>query len=284
VIFFPFEGQIFPNSEIRLFGTVVLILAYSFNGCQLGLSATKGMAVAMVSAIRVTFILVLCSAVFCREDEIATGRWEGSAQIPGREMKLIVDLAPDGSGKWSGSIILPGFDLKGAPLKDVTRNGSDLSFSLDNALSAPGIEPPKFTGHMEANGKLSGELIQAGNRAPFSLEKIGPPQVEPVVRSTSIAKELEGEWKGGYELDRYPRKVTIKLCNRGAEGAMADFLIVGRKENHLPVDLVRQEGAFLTIDSHITGLSFEGTFRDGEIKGVVMQGPLEIPLVMRRAK
>ncbi|MGZ5019868.1 MAG: hypothetical protein ACXWAV_05535 [Chthoniobacterales bacterium] len=232
---------------------------------------------------RFAFILFLSSALLCRADEIAAGRWEGSAQIPGREMKLIVDLARDG-GAWSGSIIIPGFGLKGAPLKDVTLNGSDLSFAIGGALGGPNIEPPKFTARLDASGKLSGEMLQAGNKAPFKLEKVGPAQVEPTPHSTSIAKDFEGEWKGEYELLGYPRKVTLKLSNRGAEGASADFLIVGKKENHLPVDLVTQEGNFLTINSHATGLSYEGRLKNDQIEGTLMQGPLEIALTLKRSK
>ena len=77
--------------------------------------------------------------------------------------------------------------------------------------------------------------------------------------------------------------MTIKLQNRAADGATADFLIVGKKENHLPVDLVTQEGDFIEIHSHETGLSFEGRVGKGEIKGMVLQGPLEIPVTMKRA-
>ena len=102
-------------------------------------------------------------------------------------------------------------------------------------------------------------------------------------RSTAIAKEIEGEWKGGYELQGYPRKVTIKLQNRGPEGATAEFVIVGRKENKLPVDRVVQQGEFVTVDSHETGLSFEGRARKGEIQGTIFQGPLEIPVTLRRS-
>ena len=99
---------------------------------------------------------------------------------------------------------------------------------------------------------------------------------------TAIAKEIEGEWKGGYQLFGYPRKVTIKLQNRGPEGATADFVIVGRKENKLPVDRVVQQGEFVTVDSHETGLSFEGRARKDEIQGTIFQGPLEIPVTLRR--
>ena len=127
--------------------------------------------------------------------------------------------------------------------------------------------------------------MQAGNTAPFTLEKTGPPQVELPVRSTSIAKEFEGEWKGEYELFGYPRHVTIKLANR-ADAASAEFVVVGKKTNSLPVDLVTQEGSFVRIDSHEIGISYEGRFRkeSGEINGTFIQGGLELPLVLRRAK
>ncbi|MGZ5024638.1 MAG: hypothetical protein ACXWBS_07215, partial [Chthoniobacterales bacterium] len=59
---------------------------------------------------------------------------------------------------------------------------------------------------------------------------------------------------------------------------------VGKKENHLPVDLVTQEGNFLTINSQATGLSYEGRLKNDQIEGTLMQGPLEIALTLKRSK
>jgi hypothetical protein len=233
---------------------------------------------------RVAFILLLASAFISRADENAAGRWEGTVQIPGRQLQLIVDLAAgsDGGG-WQGSITIPGLGLKGAPLSDIALNGGDFVFSLKSALADQHTGPAKFTARFASDGKFAGDFVQAGNTAPFALEKTGPPQVEIPPRSTAIAKEIEGEWKGGYELLGYPRKVTIKLQNRGPEGATAEFVIVGRKENKLPVDRVVQQGEFVTVDSHETGLSFEGRARKDEIRGTISQGPLEIPVTLRRS-
>ena len=205
-------------------------------------------------------------------------------QIPGRQLTLIVDLAAEsGGGDWQGSITIPGLGLKGAPLSDIALNGGDIVFSIKGALADQRTGPAKFNARFVGDGKLAGDFVQAGNAAPFALQKTGPPQVEILPRSTTIAKEIEGEWKGGYELFGYPRKVTIKLQNRGAEGATAEFVIVGRKENKLPVDRVVQQGEFVTVDSHETGLSFEGRARKDGIQGTIFQGPLEIPVTLRRA-
>src|SRR4029450_7117533 len=186
---------------------------------------------------RVVFILLLASALISRADENAAGRWEGTVQIPGRQLTLIVDLAAESSsGGWQGSITIPGLGLKGAPLSDIALNGSDIVFSTKSALADQRTGPAKFNARFVGDGKLAGDFVQAGNTAPFALEKTGPPQVEIPPRSTAIAKEIEGEWKGGYELFGYPRKVTIKLQNHGPEGATAEFVIVGRKDNKLPGD------------------------------------------------
>jgi hypothetical protein len=238
----------------------------------------------MGERMRIAFILLLASALVSRADENAGGRWEGTVQIPSRELVLIVDLVTGSgnNGGWQGSITIPGLGIKGAPLIDIALNGDNVAFSIKSALADQRTGPAKFNGHFVGDKKFIGNFEQAGNSAPFALEKTGPPQVEPQPHSTAIAKEIEGEWKGGYELFGYPRKVTIKMQNRGAEGATAEFVIVGRKENKLPVDRVVQEGEFLTIDSHETGLSFEGRTQKGEIQGTILQGPLEIPVTLRR--
>ncbi|HKP92961.1 MAG TPA: hypothetical protein VJS88_03620, partial [Chthoniobacterales bacterium] len=91
-------------------------------------------------------------------------------------------------------------------------------------------------------------------------------------------------WKGDYEMMGYPRHATMKFANRGAEGATLEFTIVGRRTNNVPVSLITQEGNLLTIVSEEFGITFEGQFNPeaGEIRGSVIQGPLEAPLVLRR--
>jgi hypothetical protein len=217
-----------------------------------------------------TLVFVFISTVICHGQVSQSGRWEGSVKIPERELKLVVDLAEDKDGAWIGSIIIPGLNIKGAPLTDIALKDSELSFAIKSALG-----PTKFNGHFSGNGAFKGDFVQAGNTAPFTLEKTGPPQVELPVRSTSITKEFEGEWKGEYELFGYPRHVTIKLANR-ADAASAEFVVVGKKTNNLPVDLVTQEGSFVRIDSHEIGISYEGRFRkeSGEINGTFIQGGL----------
>jgi hypothetical protein len=162
---------------------------------------------------------------------------------------------------------------------------SQLSFTLKSAFTSPDTGPTKLQGRI-SGASLNGNFLQGGNSAPVRLHKTGPPHVEKVAHSTVVSQEIEGEWKGEYELFGYKRKVTLKLANHGTDGATADFVVVGRRVNNLPVDLVTEEGNFLTVDSHETGLSYEGRFvKDaGELVGVIIQGGLETPLTLQRPK
>src|SRR5262245_64053590 len=231
---------------------------------------------AFCSLLRLMAILILAAALPCRAEEIISGRWEGTAQIPDEELNLIVDLSQE-NGAWVGSIIIPGLGLKGAPLTDIKVQPPDVNFAVKGAL---GIQ---LKLRLDANNKMAGNFEQAGNRAPATLQKTGPPQVEYPPRNTPVAKELEGEWKGDYEILGYTRHVSIKFANH-PDGATADFVIVGRKHNVLPVDLVTQEGDLVTVDANEMGVSFEGRLRDGKLTGAIRQAAIETPLVLIPAK
>jgi hypothetical protein len=228
--------------------------------------------------LRLIVILIAAAVLPCGAQDLLSGRWEGSARIPDEELTVIVDLAQQNSA-WVGSIIIPGLGVKGIPLTDIKVESPDVKFGVKGPIGIQMnlrlLPPPE--------NKLAGNFEQGGNHAPATLQKTGPPQVEYLPRSTPVAKELEGEWKGDYEMLGYTRHVSIKFANR-AEGATADFVIEGRKHNVLPVDLVTQEGDLVTVDSHETGFSFEGRLRDGKLSGAIRQAAAETPLVLERAK
>jgi hypothetical protein len=232
--------------------------------------------IAAGALVRLITLLIVAAALPFRAEDAISGRWEGTARIPDDELNVIVDLAQQ-NGAWVGSIIIPGLGLKGAPLTEIKVQPLDVNFAVKGAL---GIE---LNLHLVSNNKLAGNFEQAGNRAPATLQKTGPPQVEYPPRNTPVAKELEGEWKGDYEMLGYTRHVSIKFANH-PDGATADFVVVGRKHNVLPVDLVTQEGDLVTVDSHEMGFSFEGRLRDGKLTGAIRQAAMETPLVLVRAK
>ena len=227
---------------------------------------------------------MLAGALLCRAEEPAAGRWEGRIQIPERKLKLTVDLTQDSAGAWKGSIIIPELNVQGGALADIALAESDISFAIKGALASLDSGPAKLSAHLTKDATLVGNFLQGGNSAPFTLLKIGPAQVTAAPRSTPLSKEFEGEWKGEYELFGYKRQVTLKLASHQDAGATAEFVVVGKRVNNLPVDLVTQECKFVTIDSHETGLSYEGRLLKGELTGAIIQGGIETPLVLHKTK
>jgi hypothetical protein len=230
---------------------------------------------------RLVLVFLVASAMVCRGEDKATGRWEGVVNVPDHEFTVVVDLQPAEGGSWRGSVIIPGLNIKGVPLSDITVNNSNASFTIKGSR---GLDAT-FKGSFGADGTFAGDYAQGENRAPFALKRTGPPQVDTPPGSTSVAREIEGEWNGEYSIFGAPRHVTLKLMN-GESGATAELVVVGKKVNNLPVDLITQEGDLLTIDSHQTGITYEGQFdkNANEIKGTFMQGPIELPLLLHRSK
>jgi hypothetical protein len=238
----------------------------------------------MSVSLRLAAIFMFLSTSLLEAAENMAGRWEGSIQIPGQEFNLIVDLDQTNGKDWTGSIIIPGLGVKGAPLAEILVSDSGVSFAIKGALASERTGQTRLKGHLTEAGQVSGDFLQAGNTAPFVLEKTGPPQVELPRKSTAISKDLEGEWKGDYEMSGYSRHVTLTLANHEPGAASAQLVVVGKRTTNAPVDLLTEEGGFLTIVSHEIGITYEGRFRKeaGEIKGTFTLGPFEAPLVLRR--
>jgi len=235
---------------------------------------------------RILIVLIGClvASPSCVGADTTTGRWEGSVQIPAFPLRLVVDLDHDATGAWVGSIIIPELNITGAQLTDIDVRDPDVSFAIKGALADPKAGPAKLHARLAATGALDGNFTQAGNSATCSLKRTGTAQVTLPVRSTAVAGEFTGKWVGEYELMGYPRHVTLTLTNHDGAAASAEFIIVGKKVNNLPVDLLTQDGAFLRIESHEIGINFEGRLRKdtGEITGNYEQGPYEAPLVLHR--
>jgi hypothetical protein len=129
---------------------------------------------------------------------------------------------------------------------------------------------------------MTGTFAQAGNRAPLRLERTGPAQVEAAPRPTPVSRAAEGRWEGRYDMGGYPRNVTVEIANQGAAMPRVDFVVVGKATTRLPIDFVAEEEGVVRIESRAYRIAFQGRVHDDRIEGILEQGPLEIPLVLRR--
>lgn len=236
---------------------------------------------------RLRFMLCCVLAVPVADAQVPAmqGRWQGTIDVPGRPLRVTLDMDLDAGRAWRGSVIVPGLAIAGAPLRDVDVQGSDLRFSIAGALDSERTGPTTVTAKLDSAGTLRGTLVQAGNRAPLVLTRVGAAQVQLPPASTPVRSELVGEWIGQYEMGGYPRDVTIAFENVAGKGATASFLIVGKQRNVIPVDLVVEDGEFVRIESNAFRVVYEARLRSDtkELVGTLTLGGPELALTLRRA-
>ena len=234
-------------------------------------------------------LLAFLPAWVCAAAGMPEGRWDGLLRIPGRTLAVTIDLSPGPSvGTWTGSVTVPGLSMQGAPLANIVVTATDVAFDVAQVLDTPAHGPARFKARIEGDGELRGEMSEGGNVAPFAATRTGTAQVAVAPRSTPIARALEGAWIGSFELGGYPREITLTLANRAetGAGASATLVVVGKRTTELPIDYVAEEGRFLRVESRASQVAFEGVVADDvrEIRGTFALGPLELPLVLRRAR
>jgi hypothetical protein len=209
----------------------------------------------------------------------AAGRWQGTIHVPGAEVEAVVDLARNDGGAWIASMVAPALALPGTSVSALSVEGAQVRFTLKGVLG-----DPRFEGRLQKDGTLAGLFLLGGNEAPFELKRTGPPEVETPPHSTPVGKPFEGVWSGRTELMGNPLLVRLTLGNDAAGAPAVKFFLQGRNPHDMAVDVVTQEAAFLTVHtSDLGGLRFEGQLNVDarEITGVLQQGPVEAPLVLR---
>ena len=147
-----------------------------------------------------------------------TGHWEGTIQVPGQELAISVDLSLNADATWEGTIAIPAQNVKALPLSDITVKQSAVGFAMKGV---PG--DPQFAGTVSKDGKsIAGDFSQGGATLPFALVWKGEARPRARVKSTSIAKDLEGTWEGVLNVEGTVLRLILKLSNAesGATGTL----------------------------------------------------------------
>ncbi|HUL76926.1 MAG TPA: serine hydrolase [Vicinamibacteria bacterium] len=99
------------------------------------------------------------------------GHWEGPIQLPGTELKVLVDLKAGAAGGLEGTIDIPAQGAKGLPLEALEVTDRAVSFAI---RGIPG--QPTFKGTLSADGvSIEGSFTQGGQTFPFRLSRGAEP-------------------------------------------------------------------------------------------------------------
>lgn len=222
-------------------------------------------------------LLLAGNAMLCNSAErqpALSGQWEGAVQIPGEELRLVIDIAKRDQ-QWVGSFTAPQFGLKGTPLTGIAVKENDVEFALKGGAT--------IRAHLETGGVMKGEYQQGGNTAPVLLKRAGEARVDFPDPSTPVSKDLQGEWEGDFSFLNSKVKVLLKLPGGGTPTAPAgELLVVDWGNTKMPITLWKQDGNRFFALLGDGGWNYEGEFRRGtcEITGNLRVSFIELPLTL----
>ena len=219
----------------------------------------------------------------------AAGHWEGAIEVRGTTLNFIADLSQKEGGAWAGIIAIPAQNIKNFSLSRVTVEGRVVSFGM---TGIPG--DPIFKGKLSEDGNMiSGDLSQAGQTFPFTMErkKGVSSSSESIVYGPTPDKGvpgqgLEGAWQGTIATSTISLRVVLKVT-KAADGSFAGKMdSPDQGVEDLNVDKITFKEGALSFEMNAIGGYYDGKISgDGsEISGEWQQGGGSAPLVFKRLK
>ena len=205
-----------------------------------------------------------------------SGHWVGTLEA-GVSLGVEVDLARQGADGWRGTFSVPAQLQKGVPLSDLTVKDTSVEFAIKGA---PG--DPRFKGQLSPDGKtIIGTFSQGGGSLPLTLTWKGEPQFEAPIKNAAVSTALLGTWEGTLDVKGTMLRLVLTLAN-GPDGATGTLVSVDQNNFEMPVSRITEEGSRVKLAITMVSGGFEGEVKGNEIPGTWTQGPLSLPLVLKR--
>jgi hypothetical protein len=209
----------------------------------------------------------------------ASGHWEGSISVPDHELQIVIDLAPGQKDAWKGTIAIPEQNLKEFPLSSISVATDAVKFVMSGV---PGN--PAFDGKLAADGQsISGNFTQNGATLTFSLKRTGAARFAQTVKSTLVAKSIEGDWEGTLDTGGPKLRLVLKLANE-KDFATGTLTSVDQGGAVIPIAVITQTRSEFKLDLPSIGGNFKGEIsKDAStITGTWTQGGNPLPLTLHR--
>ncbi len=183
------------------------------------------------------------------------GRWEGTIDLPRKQVRVTVDLVQTPEGKWTGSLAFPEVGGTASNLTSVIVKGAMVSMQSMEALCG-------LDGTLTADGAaITGEFVSASLRSvpvPMRLRRAG--QVQGVWEGVL---RIPATWEGGDPPEGITRRLRIRLASNdgGATG------IFQNQKAELPVTGIVQNGAHVQFEIRASGAVFKAELKGDELAG-----------------
>lgn len=209
----------------------------------------------------------------------ATGHWQGTIQMPERELGITVDLDRNSKGAWIGSMSVVGSTSVDVPLSNITVEDTAVRFTADLPAHA------SFDGHLSTDASsLSGKASNADGSVEFQLTRNGEANVKVPPPSSPLSKDFEGTWEGSLEVGGKALRIVLKLLPAADGTATATLISVDRGNKEVPATTVTIKDKQLQLEARAVSGTYRGTLgASGDIAGDWAQGANRLPLTFKRA-
>jgi hypothetical protein len=213
--------------------------------------------------------------------ETLLGGWHGPVQVPGGALTFIAQFTRDKKGELQGMWGV--LEQGGAQIPL-----SDIEFA-NNALSFKGPGGGQFNGTY-GNGAFTGtwKTPNAPQGIPVKLEKgaVAPP-VYPLHLSASGFVALGGTWEGTMQVTPpQGQPVSFQIVVTFVTNQNGDTIgVIDSPTQHvkgIPITEATLDGGKLTLKADGVKAEYHGDLSGNTLTGQWMQGPLTIPLVLKK--
>jgi len=206
-----------------------------------------------------------------------SGHWEGVIHAPAMDVVVAFDVAKNDKGELTGTFSNAAENLRGLPLAKVVTDGVAVTLALPGGAGVC---------HTTLDGKSMKGMFTLMHDAkpvdlPIELTRTGDAKIDAAPKSAAITKELEGKWSGTLDVNGTKKNVGLRLVNQ-SDGSSTGVIITN-EGIAIPITLITQQGASVTLDVKSVGGVYSGTLNGSELSGTWKQATFSGPLKFTRS-
>ncbi len=215
-------------------------------------------------------VFVTSLSLFGQSATTPAGHWEGTIDLPQKQVRVAADLVQNPDGKWAGSVGFPDLGGTAARLTSIIVKGAMVSVQSMEALCA-------LDGTVAADGStIKGEFVSALLRSvpvPMRLKRVGEARLKPPAGNGSISGDVQGVWEGALRIPRTweggdpPEGTTLQLRIRLAAGEGGATGIFPNQKTESPITGIAQDGRRVQFEVKASGAFYKAELKGGELTG-----------------
>jgi hypothetical protein len=208
------------------------------------------------------------------------GHWEGTLQVPNREIQITVDLAQDAKGSWIGTFS-QSQGGPNVPLADIRVADKNVKFRI----AAGGPNAPDFNCNVDQPASMACTLNTPGGSLTTTLKRTGEAKVELPKSSPAVSPELEGNWEGGLDTANGTLRLVVHFKNQPDKTVKATMDSLDQNATDLPLTDIVQNGTSVEFQLKLVNGSYKGTLnKEGtQLTGEWTQGGSSLPLALKKS-